>query len=129
MQLRGNGMCKDFSNNEFKSNEDGAVTGEEDRSVLSYVIPLNDTGSAGLGMSVKGRTQRDLTSGDSQDTGVFIKAILNGGAAWKVCSFKQLQICLLLLLVQPCSSNFMLVLGSLDITLKALSSRNLLKNN
>ncbi|XP_075255941.1 uncharacterized protein LOC142348460 isoform X5 [Convolutriloba macropyga] len=53
------------------------------RTVLNFIIPLNDTGSAGLGISVKGRAQKDLSTGVSSDTGVFVKNVINGGAAWK----------------------------------------------
>ena len=58
------------------------------RTRLSFIIALNDTGSAGLGISVKGRAQKDLTSGVSSDTGVFVKNVINGGAAWKVRLFQ-----------------------------------------
>lgn len=74
------------------------------REVLTFEIPLNDTGSAGLGVSVKGRTQvqlvqHDNTDGtngaaggsdddDSQekitiDMGIFVKAVIHGGAVSK----------------------------------------------
>lgn len=45
-------------------------------------IPLNDSGSAGLGVSVKGKT----TSSEhgSSDLGIFIKSVITGGAAHKV---------------------------------------------
>ncbi|XP_063728244.1 uncharacterized protein LOC134855625 isoform X5 [Symsagittifera roscoffensis] len=64
---------------------DSAVTDDPtiSRTRLSFIIALNDTGSAGLGISVKGRAQKDLTSGVSSDTGVFVKNVINGGAAWK----------------------------------------------
>ncbi|VDM65271.1 unnamed protein product [Strongylus vulgaris] len=49
---------------------------------LELVIPLNDTGSAGLGVSLKARvTVR--TNGTRQDCGIFIKNVLHGGAAHK----------------------------------------------
>ncbi|CAG5115048.1 unnamed protein product [Candidula unifasciata] len=48
---------------------------------LTLHIPLNDTGSAGLGVSVKGKTE----SSDSgiRDLGIFVKTVLKGGAAYK----------------------------------------------
>ncbi|CAH1788275.1 unnamed protein product [Owenia fusiformis] len=51
------------------------------KEVLTFNIPLNDTGSAGLGVSVKGKTQ--TTSLGTQDLGIFIKAVITGGAAYK----------------------------------------------
>lgn len=46
---------------------------------LTFEIPLNDSGSAGLGVSVKGnRSKEKLT-----DLGIFVKSIINGGAASK----------------------------------------------
>ncbi|KAK6058339.1 PDZ/DHR/GLGF domain protein [Cooperia oncophora] len=49
---------------------------------LELIIPLNDTGSAGLGVSLKARvTVR--TNGTRQDCGIFIKSVLHGGAAHK----------------------------------------------
>ena len=49
---------------------------------LQYSIPLNDCGSAGLGVSVKGKTS--TSENGSQDLGIFIKSIISGGAAAKV---------------------------------------------
>jgi hypothetical protein len=56
------------------------------RERLAFDIALNDTGSAGLGVSVKGRTE--LTTEQDQttkqnDCGIFIKTIMKGGAASK----------------------------------------------
>ncbi|CAL1541076.1 unnamed protein product [Lymnaea stagnalis] len=48
---------------------------------ITLHIPLNDTGSAGLGVSVKGKTESFETS--SKDLGIFVKTILQGGAAYK----------------------------------------------
>ncbi|CAH1238146.1 PARD3 [Branchiostoma lanceolatum] len=69
--------------------EDYAVSDAEDprhgltpRKTREYVtleIPLNDTGSAGLGVSVKGNKSKV----DGADLGIFIKSIINGGAASK----------------------------------------------
>lgn len=51
---------------------------------LVFHIPLNDTGSAGLGVSVKGKTEPSEESGGVHDLGIFIKTVLQGGAAFKV---------------------------------------------
>ena len=54
------------------------------RELLTFEIALNDTGSAGLGVSVKGKTKRH--EGDevtSIDLGIFVKTVINGGAASK----------------------------------------------
>ncbi|KAJ1348798.1 hypothetical protein KIN20_004192 [Parelaphostrongylus tenuis] len=49
---------------------------------LELVIPLNETGSAGLGVGLKARvTVR--TNGVREDCGIFIKNVLHGGAAHK----------------------------------------------
>ncbi|XP_012788955.2 partitioning defective 3 homolog B isoform X1 [Sorex araneus] len=46
---------------------------------LTFEIPLNDSGSAGLGVSLKGNKSRDTGT----DFGIFIKSIIHGGAAYK----------------------------------------------
>ncbi|XP_037705713.1 partitioning defective 3 homolog B isoform X2 [Choloepus didactylus] len=46
---------------------------------LTFEIPLNDSGSAGLGVSLKGNKSRDT----GMDLGIFIKSIIHGGAAFK----------------------------------------------
>ncbi|RMZ98648.1 partitioning defective 3 -like protein [Brachionus plicatilis] len=53
------------------------------RELLTYEIALNDTGSAGLGVSVKGKTKRLEDSENSVDLGIFVKTVINGGAASK----------------------------------------------
>lgn len=50
-------------------------------------IPVNDTETAGLGVSVKGKTASQNSSNDSTssrtdgDLGIFVKSVLKGGAA------------------------------------------------
>ncbi|XP_026231725.1 partitioning defective 3 homolog B-like isoform X3 [Anabas testudineus] len=51
-------------------------TGKEQ---LMFEVPLNDTGSAGLGVSLKGNKSRET----GEDLGIFIKSIIHGGAAYK----------------------------------------------
>ncbi|XP_044287664.1 partitioning defective 3 homolog B isoform X2 [Varanus komodoensis] len=46
---------------------------------LTFEIPLNDSGSAGLGVSLKGNKSRE----SGADLGIFIKSIIHGGAAYK----------------------------------------------
>lgn len=53
-----------------------------DRHIQILNIPLNESGSAGLGVSVKGKTT--VVAGSSKDLGIFIKAVIHGGAASKV---------------------------------------------
>lgn len=53
---------------------------EDGREQLMYEIPLNETGSAGLGVSLKGNKSRET----GEDLGIFIKSIIHGGAAYKV---------------------------------------------
>ena len=50
---------------------------------MTFEIALNDTGSAGLGVSVKGKTKRIEENDCSVDLGIFIKTVINGGAASK----------------------------------------------
>ncbi|GFY59485.1 partitioning defective 3 homolog [Trichonephila inaurata madagascariensis] len=51
------------------------------RDIFTYEVPLNDTGSAGLGVSVKGKTSN--TEKGPLDMGIFLKNIFHGGAAHK----------------------------------------------
>lgn len=61
---------------------DGTLVEMKHKEFFSFDIPLNDSGSAGLGVSVKGTT---LTmDGEESDLGIFIKAVIHGGAASKV---------------------------------------------
>ena len=62
--------------------DDSVLTSTANREVLTFNIPLNDTGSAGLGVSVKGKTS--TTDQGTQDLGIFIKSVITGGAASKV---------------------------------------------
>lgn len=57
---------------------------EDGREQLMYEIPLNETGSAGLGVSLKGNKSRET----GEDLGIFIKSIIHGGAAYKVINMR-----------------------------------------
>ncbi|XP_056868673.1 partitioning defective 3 homolog isoform X5 [Takifugu flavidus] len=60
--------------------EDGMVlTSDLSQEFLTFEIPLNDSGSAGLGVSVKGNRSKEKHT----DLGIFVKSIINGGAASK----------------------------------------------
>lgn len=63
-----------------KGEEAGSLLLEDGREQLMYEIPLNETGSAGLGVSLKGNKSRET----GEDLGIFIKSIIHGGAAYKV---------------------------------------------
>lgn len=63
-----------------KGEEAGSLVFEDGREQLMYEIPLNETGSAGLGVSLKGNRSRET----GEDLGIFIKSIIHGGAAYKV---------------------------------------------
>jgi len=54
--------------------------------LMTFDIPLNDTSSAGLGITLKGKTS--VVDGQSVDLGIFVKSILTGGAASRVSLFK-----------------------------------------
>uniref|UniRef100_A0A8B9L1S0 Par-3 family cell polarity regulator n=1 Tax=Astyanax mexicanus TaxID=7994 RepID=A0A8B9L1S0_ASTMX len=63
-----------------KAEEDELVlTPDGTREFLTFEIPLNDSGSAGLGVSVKGNRSKE----NHADLGIFVKSIINGGAACK----------------------------------------------
>ncbi|XP_008327329.1 partitioning defective 3 homolog B isoform X2 [Cynoglossus semilaevis] len=62
--------------------EMSSITGyalENGKEQLMFEVPLNDTGSAGLGVSLKGNKSRETGEG----LGIFIKSIIHGGAAYK----------------------------------------------
>ena len=65
-----------------KAEDDGTLALMQNKELLEFDIPLNDTGSAGLGVSVKGKTL--TTEEGTRDLGVFVKAVIHGGAASKV---------------------------------------------
>lgn len=62
---------------------------EDGREQLMYEIPLNETGSAGLGVSLKGNKSKET----GEDLGIFIKSIIHGGAAQKVESTTYESLC------------------------------------
>ncbi|XP_056247103.1 partitioning defective 3 homolog isoform X7 [Seriola aureovittata] len=63
-----------------KTEEDELVlTPDGTREFLTFEIPLSDSGSAGLGVSVKGNRSKE----NHADLGIFVKSIINGGAACK----------------------------------------------
>ena len=65
-----------------KAGDDGNLVGTKNKEILSFQVALNETGSAGLGVSVKGKTTTNAQG--VQDLGIFIKAVISGGAASKV---------------------------------------------
>ncbi|XP_031708007.1 par-3 family cell polarity regulator beta a [Anarrhichthys ocellatus] len=69
-----------FLPRELKGEDDGSLVLEDGREQLMYEIPLNESGSAGLGVSLKGNKSRET----GEDLGIFIKSIIHGGAAYKV---------------------------------------------
>lgn len=70
-----------FSPRLKKTEEDDLVlTPDGTREFLTFEIPLSDSGSAGLGVSVKGNRSKE----NHADLGIFVKSIINGGAACKV---------------------------------------------
>ncbi|GAA6110149.1 partitioning defective 3 homolog B isoform X4 [Tachysurus ichikawai] len=65
----------------FKVKEEPVLAAlpEEGKEQLMFEVPLNDSGSAGLGVSLKGNKSRET----GEDLGIFIKSIIHGGAAYK----------------------------------------------
>jgi len=66
----------------FEKNNDVATESEIKPQIMTFDIPLNDTSSAGLGITLKGKTS--IVDGKSIDLGIFVKSILSGGAASRV---------------------------------------------
>ena len=68
--------------------ESTAQLRKEGNEVLKLKIPLNVSGAAGLGVSVKGksRAQEDEGRDSPQNKGIFVKSVISGGAAQKVTS-------------------------------------------
>ncbi|XP_024910135.1 partitioning defective 3 homolog isoform X2 [Cynoglossus semilaevis] len=64
---------------EVQEEDDLVLTPDGTREFMTYEIPLNDSGSAGLGVSVKGNRSKE----NHADLGIFVKSIINGGAASK----------------------------------------------
>ncbi|XP_051737654.1 partitioning defective 3 homolog isoform X7 [Ctenopharyngodon idella] len=69
-----------FLPREVKEEQDDLIlTPDGTREFLTFEIPLNDSGSAGLGVSVKGNRSKESHA----DLGIFVKSIITGGAACK----------------------------------------------
>ncbi|XP_028985382.1 par-3 family cell polarity regulator beta a isoform X2 [Betta splendens] len=68
-----------FLPREMKGEDTNSLAMGDGREQLMYEIPLNETGSAGLGVSLKGNKSRET----GEDLGIFIKSIIHGGAAYK----------------------------------------------
>ncbi|KAG8432735.1 hypothetical protein GDO86_017104, partial [Hymenochirus boettgeri] len=68
-----------FSPREMKGESENIIFPPDNTAQMTFEIPLNDSGSAGLGISLKGNKSRETGA----DLGIFIKSIINGGAAFK----------------------------------------------
>ncbi|XP_016347410.1 partitioning defective 3 homolog [Sinocyclocheilus anshuiensis] len=68
-----------FLPREVKEQDDLILTPDGMQEFLTFEIPLNDSGSAGLGVSVKGNRSKESHA----DLGIFVKSIITGGAACK----------------------------------------------
>ncbi|OPJ90185.1 partitioning defective 3-like protein B isoform B [Patagioenas fasciata monilis] len=68
-----------FLPRELKGEPNCSILSPETTEQLTFEIPLNDSGSAGLGVSLKGNKARETGA----DLGIFIKSIIHGGAAFK----------------------------------------------
>ncbi|XP_040840468.1 partitioning defective 3 homolog B isoform X3 [Ochotona curzoniae] len=68
-----------FLPRELKGEADCYAPSLETTEQLTFEIPLNDSGSAGLGVSLKGNKSRETGT----DLGIFIKSVIHGGAAFK----------------------------------------------
>ncbi|KAL0965991.1 hypothetical protein UPYG_G00289160 [Umbra pygmaea] len=80
LQREVNAEAQPQSPRDLKVEEDDLVlTPDGTREFLTFEIPLSDSGSAGLGVSVKGNRSKE----NHADLGIFVKSIINGGAACK----------------------------------------------
>ncbi|NWH21129.1 PAR3L protein, partial [Grus americana] len=68
-----------FLPRELKGEPNCSILSPETTEQLTFEIPLNDSGSAGLGVSLKGNKSRE----SGADLGIFIKSVIHGGAAFK----------------------------------------------
>ncbi|XP_072299281.1 par-3 family cell polarity regulator beta a [Eucyclogobius newberryi] len=68
-----------FLPRELKGEEASSLGMDDGRELLMFEVPLNESGSAGLGVSLKGNKSRET----GEDLGIFIKSIIHGGAAYK----------------------------------------------
>ncbi|KAM9333282.1 partitioning defective 3 homolog isoform 2-T2 [Pholidichthys leucotaenia] len=64
---------------EVREEDDMVLITNATQEFMTFEIPLNDSGSAGLGVSVKGNRSKE----NHADLGIFVKSIINGGAASK----------------------------------------------
>uniref|UniRef100_A0A8C1LXH8 Par-3 family cell polarity regulator beta a n=1 Tax=Cyprinus carpio TaxID=7962 RepID=A0A8C1LXH8_CYPCA len=64
---------------ELKGEPSGLQLSEDGQEQLMFEVPLSESGSAGLGVSLKGNKSRET----GEDLGIFIKSIIHGGAAHK----------------------------------------------
>lgn len=64
-----------------KSSEDIVLSPRKNRVILTLDIPVHDSEKAGLGVSVKGKT--NSSDDNNMDLGIFIKSVIHGGAASK----------------------------------------------
>ncbi|XP_018094499.1 partitioning defective 3 homolog B isoform X1 [Xenopus laevis] len=68
-----------FLPRELKGETENLVFPPDNTAQMTFEIPLNGTGLAGLGISMKGNKSRETGT----DLGIFIKSITHGGAAFK----------------------------------------------
>uniref|UniRef100_W5L7A1 PDZ domain-containing protein n=1 Tax=Astyanax mexicanus TaxID=7994 RepID=W5L7A1_ASTMX len=68
-----------FLPRELKGEPSAPPPSEDGREQLMFEVPLSDSGSAGLGLSLKGNKSRET----GEDLGIFIKSVIHGGAAFK----------------------------------------------
>ncbi|XP_011872104.1 PREDICTED: partitioning defective 3 homolog [Vollenhovia emeryi] len=64
----------------IKSSEDVVLSPRKNRVIMNLDIPVHDTEKAGLGVSVKGKTNSSEDN-SGMDLGIFIKSVIHGGAA------------------------------------------------
>lgn len=63
-----------------KSSEDIVLSLRKNRVIMNLDIPVHDSEKAGLGVSVKGKTNSSEDN-TNMDLGIFIKSVIHGGAA------------------------------------------------
>ncbi|XP_031349365.1 partitioning defective 3 homolog isoform X2 [Photinus pyralis] len=77
---KGNAVARIISqfqeaSNALDKSDDNLIFPWKHKEIVTFDIPVHDSEKAGLGISVKGKTS------GTQDLGIFIKSVINGGAA------------------------------------------------
>lgn len=101
-----------------KAEDDVGPTTSKKKDIFTFEVPLNDTGSAGLGISVKGKTSN--TPNGPVDMGIFIKNIFHGGAAHKV-----IFVIIVLIMLTYCSFFFLYFIYLINLLINFINANGI----